>query len=1698
MSNLKLLITQRKVIRKKVTDAFNKLGSYANFTASRKISEKCLLLSYQKGLLDLDSKIQNSKFEDSAVTELELEEECLGCIDYLEKIERCLPLLEVSPSRSVTDTALSLLKQPTAPLPKFSSKENEDLLQFFVEFEATTGVYKYPDRDLLLLLKQQVEGRAKVLLNSLEADKQSYQDAKSLLIKASASEEVRKSSTVKKLTELKLNPGDDPFNYVSRLRNLCESTKVLQMSSDDFLTYFAWLGLNDEFRKELVQITNKTSPSITEILDNFFVACERYENSRKVSNVTPSKHSLSCNGSAENADSFASLAVKVHSPKNKVLPSCSLCSKVHGKDFNHVLYKCTKFPTPQSKVDKLKYFKGCLKCASFSHPTAKCYFRFKQKCFKCFGWHFSFLCNKDNSSDCKKSEEAIASTETNNGVTVFSNFVSDSVLPTFTFGIVGQERLYRGIKDSGSQSTFVSQKLADTYDFETIRNNVNLTIHGFNGVKTYRSKVVQVPITLGNGRYKIPAMVIPEIKIKLNLPMLGTAVKGFLDKGFSFADGGLHSNIREVKDIEFLLGSDAAYCIPSKDVLFGKGTLSVYVDSPMGVMLVGNVQRLIDNIDFLPCHSMSVSASIPSPPSVESLVSVHTHSLFVADSIIPTLDDEVHDLHYDTLKVSSNFSVLNDKGKLMECKLQKATNEILELECPKFINYDQTIYEEETVELNKQLVDYTFNNISREVDGRIRVPLLWNGEVSHLLSKNEHLAEVILKSNFRKLKNNVGYLHLMDQTIKDQIAAGIIKPIHDLEQYKALHPDYAFLPHMGIFKPERETTKCRVVFLSNLRENEKNKKLSLSLNQCVHPGPTLNQKLSSAFLHLRFGQKLLTYDLKKAFNMLSLSESDQSKLLFLWYKNVKAGDFSVVAYRNVRLSFGLRCSPFLLMLSLYYILVFKEEKDKDLSELKHLMYTLLYMDNGAITMETGESLEWAYNELPRIFAPYKFEVQQIITNDNSLQIKIDEDMKTQTPETTKLFGLAWDRVRDEIFTKPICLDGKATTKRAVLGTIASQFDIYGFNMPILNRSRLFMHRLQCNKNLGWDALLPLELQREWVNICKQANASPPIKIGRYVGPRNGTYKLMAYTDASHDLYGSVIFLQHVESGKVSFVQAKNRMINTQLKNKSIPSLELNAIVLGVETLVELQRDISGPSCLKPVNIVEMVLYADSLCALHCLNSSSQKLDKMQRCSTFVMNRIGNIQKLCQRFPIRFCFISGKENPADCVTRCLSHKQLYKTNFLVGPGKKLDDLPGVEHDMTFIIPNLMTVTDSGYLSKLNAPLGAELSQTTFSSLTGFPEYVIDPCNYSSFRKLILIYRRILVGIRNWKSKAGICSQTSSDTNTNLFAEASKRVVITEQRKWFPEIFAYFQNKNSFNLKAIPNLITQLNIFMDENGILRVKSKFKKWFSNNGFPILLPRDSALTKLIILDVHFNLFHAGCYSVLAEIRRQFHIPRHFSTIKKALKQCVHCRRFCNRTFKLSQNSYREFRSNLPSKPFANVFIDHMGPFHVRKNNETQKVWRPIAFKESLREEDLDFIPEPITPEQLVKGYELTSMNLLPELQGIPDEDPDWQPCRGIKIGDIVLLKEVHTKPNNYPMGLVKELQYNSIGEVTGASIQKGSTREVVKRHITTLVPFLERLDDSELSSTNDSVKLLSEPPHVKRKAAIVSEQKTREILTE
>ena len=164
----------------------------------------------------------------------------------------------------------------------------------------------------------------------------------------------------------------------------------------------------------------------------------------------------------------------------------------------------------------------------------------------------------------------------------------------------------------------------------------------------------------------------------------------------------------------------------------------------------------------------------------------------------------------------------------------------------------------------------------------------------------------------------------------------------------------------------------------------------------------------------------------------------------------------------------------------------------------------------------------------------------------------------------------------------------------------------------------------------------------------------------------------------------------------------------------------------------------------------------------------------------------------------------------------------------------------------------------------------------------------------------------------------------------------------------------------------------------------------------------------------------------------------------------------------------------------------------------------RLVAFKEYLRDfSNEEYCPEPITPEELIHGYKLVSINLIPVLQDIPDKDVDWHPdpttniknnqeklakvrselvriyheeflvnlvqqaisekdrykpvghaC--IEVGDLVLMKEPLLKSSQYPIGIVKEKTENSNGEVTGVVLRKGNTRETVKRHISCIIPYL------------------------------------------
>lgn len=207
----------------------------------------------------------------------------------------------------------------------------------------------------------------------------------------------------------------------------------------------------------------------------------------------------------------------------------------------------------------------------------------------------------------------------------------------------------------------------------------------------------------------------------------------------------------------------------------------------------------------------------------------------------------------------------------------------------------------------------------------------------------------------------------------------------------------------------------------------------------------------------------------------------------------------------------------------------------------------------------------------------------------------------------------------------------------------------------------------------------------------------------------------------------------------------------------------------------------------------------------------------------------------------------------------------------------------------------------------------------------------------------------------------------------------------------------------------------------------------------------------------------------------------------------------------------------------------------------------RPVAYKEALRDDNNSELPSVLTPEILCKGRELVSLNIVPALQPDPENDTEWSINMGsadqlrhqfakarkvrdnliktydaefkqtlidqavaskdrykpvhhdsLKVNDIVLLTDPLLKANHYPMAKVTSTFQNTLGEITNVIVKKGSTREFVKRHVSSVILLMRPKADYEpgskiLNDRNDELPVIIRPQRI---AAISSSQKTSELI--
>ena len=170
------------------------------------------------------------------------------------------------------------------------------------------------------------------------------------------------------------------------------------------------------------------------------------------------------------------------------------------------------------------------------------------------------------------------------------------------------------------------------------------------------------------------------------------------------------------------------------------------------------------------------------------------------------------------------------------------------------------------------------------------------------------------------------------------------------------------------------------------------------------------------------------------------------------------------------------------------------------------------------------------------------------------------------------------------------------------------------------------------------------------------------------------------------------------------------------------------------------------------------------------------------------------------------------------------------------------------------------------------------------------------NKTKFKNVVNVYGLMLKFINKLKMKLKAKNPEKFDhisvkeNNYDFLEEIQEIIIKRDQQCQYKEIFNYLNNPRQ--AENAPDIVNNLNIYLDEKGLLRVKGK-KKDFSkeiNKKFPLLLSKDSRLTKLLILDYHEKYLHSGCYVILSKMRKKFWIPHYFSVVRKSLKSCIKC----------------------------------------------------------------------------------------------------------------------------------------------------------------------------------------------------------------
>ena len=809
-------------------------------------------------------------------------------------------------------------------------------------------------------------------------------------------------------------------------------------------------------------------------------------------------------------------------------------------------------------------------------------------------------------------------------------------------------------------------------------------------------------------------------------------------------------------------------------------------------------------------------------------------------------------------------------------------------------------------------------NSCKRVDNRYVIGLPWKKDKT-LLPDNRVLAETRLRSLEKSLKRNPDKARMYNEAIMQYVENDWAIPLDEKDLMSDTKPVY-YLPHHGVYRPDKKSTPLRVVF------DPASPFHGISLNSLLHKGPGLIGNLLGVLLRFREEQVAFSGDISKMFLQILLPEEDTHVHRFLW-RNLDTAK-EPTTYALQRVTFGDKPSP---DMASFVMLKMADENEKEFPRAATILKRDRYVDDLIHSCADTNQAVKSMKEVDEVLATGSFKVKEwlcssAIESTDQTDQQEPENVSSVAPATqivnldgeeeNKTLGVAWNPKRDIIGFAAREIKIESFTKRSVLSNVSKLYDPLGLASAVTIKARIALQNIWKAKQFDWDDPLPDEMSDTWKQLFREIESLKNVEFPRCLKPEevSSPSELHVFADASQAAYGAVAYLvwETPQGPHVNLVSAKARV--APLRHTTIPRLELMAAIVASR----LAHSIFEEFKTKPSTVT---FWSDSTIVLNWLRSESASF------KPFVGVRVAEIQATWSSCLWRY--VPSDDNPADDLSRGITVREMCQGRWMNGPPfllRSKAEWPSENKE------ELKEQTEDPEKRKCSNTVAAVLR----------PQPLIDPERFSSWEKLIRITAYCQRFANNFIQK-------KKDPTKMRGGELKPEECEDAERYWIREA------QRNLKIEEYHNLSPFI-----EHELIRVGSRLSKsqlpYEQVN--PVLLPKQHHISTLIMPSAHEKVKHAGRERTLSESRTKYWIVGGRKLAKNCTKNCVTCRKERQPPHTTLMGNLPQDRVKVQSPPFSVTGVDLFGPFHLKYGrNESSKAWGAIFTCATTRAVHLEIV---------------------------------------------------------------------------------------------------------------------------------------------